>query len=357
MSVKVLFITGKLQHYRVPIFNLIVKNSNIDLTVAHASKKITTEDDLFEEKILNEKKLGPFTYHKENLLKYCNEFDVVVSMLYLQKLSLMKLLFSRRKFKLLYWGIGVKASQNSEFDAPTFLNKIRYYIARKSDGMIFYTEYAKDKYIANGIKKEKLFVMNNTVEVLPKITKAEKKEILLFVGTLNKSKKILDLLKAYKKVYATNKELPILEVVGNGVDFEEANTWVKENNLSEKIKMLGAIYDELELEKKYKRALACISPGQAGLSVLSAFGHGVPFITSSNAITGGERLNIKNGFNGILFSTNEELENIIADIATNPKKYIKMGDNAQEFYHKERSPKIMAKGFIDAVNYVQNKDS
>lgn len=353
-QIKVLFITGKLQHYRVPIFNLIVKMSNFDLTVAHSSKKISKDTDLFKEVILDEIKISRFTIHKNNLVSFCNNFDVVVSMLYLQKLSFMRLLYVRnRKYKLIYWGIGLKASQKSEFDTPTFLNKIRFAIAKKSDAMIFYTNYAREKYIANNIDSEKLFVMNNTVQVNNHyIEEVNTKDCILFVGTLNKSKKIFSLLEAYKSALSKHGTLPRLEIVGEGVEYEDLKTWVNENNLFHKIILHGSIYNPNDLERLFKRTLACISPGQAGLSVLTSFGYGVPFITSHNAITGGERLNIKNNYNGILFKTNAELENIIMDIEINQNKYLKMGINARLFYLEERSPKIMAQGFIDAVKHV-----
>lgn len=355
MSLKVLFITGQLKHYRIPILNRIVEMSKFDLTVAHGGKKISLGPDLFKETILNEKKIGPFTIHKRGLYDYCNDFDVVVCMLYLQKLSFMQLLLQRsRSFKLIYWGIGVKASQNSKFDSPTFLNNIRYIIAKKCDAMIFYTDYARDKYILNGVKAEKLFVMNNTVEVKHLISETFQKQTILFVGTLNKSKKIFYLLEAYKKAFSKCDKMPNLDIVGEGLDFANVKLWVKNNKISNKVKIHGAIYNPKELEKLYKKALVSISPGQAGLSVLSSFGYGVPFITHKDAITGGERLNIESNYNGLIIDNYSELDNILIEIANNKDKYIEMGINSRKFYLNKRSPKIMAQGFIDAVNFTLN---
>ena len=53
---KVLFVTGKLQRYRLPILNIISQNNDISLSVAHSSKKISGPEDLFEEIIISEKK-------------------------------------------------------------------------------------------------------------------------------------------------------------------------------------------------------------------------------------------------------------------------------------------------------------
>lgn len=354
MVKKVLFITGKLQHYRIPILNLIAQDKNIELTVAHSFKSQDNGNLSFNEVLLVEKKIGPFTIHKNNLLEFCNKFDIVVAMLYLQKISFMRLILSnQRKFKLVFWGIGVKASQKSKFDTPTVLNYVRYHIAKKSDAMIFYTNYAREKYISKGINSHKLFVMPNTVKVINSLkTDSLRKDRIVFVGKLNKSKRIFDLISVYLELIEANYRLPILEIVGNGEDYREVSDFIDQNKMAKYVILHGAIYEEEELEKIYKRSIVSISPGQAGLSVLTSFGYGVPFITKFDAITGGERLNIQNNFNGILYKTQKDLKNIIKDISTNPDKYIRMGSNAKKYYKTKRSPEIMSQGFVNAVNYV-----
>jgi hypothetical protein len=81
-------------------------------------------------------------------------------------------------------------------------------------------------------------------------------------------------------------------------------------------------------------------------------GYGVPFITRSNAITGGEIFNVTNGATGILYEHGSELTDIIADIASHPEKYIKMGVKAKEHYDSNRKPVDMANGLSDAIEYV-----
>jgi glycosyltransferase involved in cell wall biosynthesis len=357
--VKVLFITGKLQHYRIPILNIIGSNSNISLTVAHASIRLKTENDCFDEVILCEKRIGPFTYHTSNFMKFCKDFDIVVSMFYLQKLSLMSLLFYKKHFKLVYWGIGVRASQTNKFDSPSVLNNFRYFVARKSDAMIFYSDYVKSKYIDAGVAESKLFVMPNTVAVID--TNEDEiiiKDFISFIGALNKSKNIFALLEAYLKVYAKTNDLPNLEIIGNGEDYNDVKDWISKHQLQSKVTLHGSIYDPIIKSNILKRSLVNISPSQAGLSVLECFGYGVPFATSKNAYTGGERLNIKHNENGFLFS-DENLEDEIAkviELSSNKREVlVEMGKNAKRFYEEFRTPELMASGFIDAINHVLKK--
>lgn len=84
-------------------------------------------------------------------------------------------------------------------------------------------------------------------------------------------------------------------------------------------------------------------------------GYGVPYVTHSNAITGGERVNIINNENGVLYNTKEELVSILIDAFKNQQKYLDMGIKAQKYYFDYCTPEMMAKGALNAINYALNK--
>lgn len=355
--IKVLFLTKKLQNYRVPILNLIAASKEIELTVAHSGNP-TGLKNKFKELIIPAKELLGFTFYDRNYFSLCSDYDVIVPMFYLKNIAYLFLALKRnRKYKLIYWGIGVRASLSNRFDAPTIVNRIRYYFANKADAMIFYSDYPIKAYENNGVDPRKLFVAHNTVEITETFDKKVSKDRILFIGTLYKEKNIYQLLDAYEQSYLQLQSLPRLEIVGDGPELENIVKRVSSKELDHKIQVRGAIYDEKSLEYIFKHSFACISPGQAGLSVLKSMGYGVPFITSIDAITGGERLNIVHNENGILYNSDSDLQNIILDIARNQEKYIQLGNNAKKYYLSYRTPEIMSKGFIDAVEYVsKNKN-
>lgn len=104
-----------------------------------------------------------------------------------------------------------------------------------------------------------------------------------------------------------------------------------------------------------KGKIVCISPDQAGLSVLKSFGYGVPFVTHRDAITGGERLNIENGVNGVLFDSFDEITEIIKDCAERPECYMEMGKSAKKYYDENRTVRQMVNGFLEAIEFVVNR--
>ena len=145
-----------------------------------------------------------------------------------------------------------------------------------------------------------------------------------------------------------------LHIIGTGSEFDNICNYIVTNNLSNRIHMHGAIYDHNILEQYFRSAFACISPGQAGLSVLTSMGYGTAFITKKNAITGGEIFNIIDNFNGILYNNDEDLFNILLDIDNNKKKFIDFGKNARKYYVDNRQPEMMVDVFFKAFTYVIN---
>ena len=204
------------------------------------------------------------------------------------------------------------------------------------------------------IEKAKIFVAHNTVDVIKvPANKLENLNSLLFIGSLYKEKMIFELLESFNEVIKKydNKKFFKLNIAGSGCEYDNIKKYIVDNKLTENIFLLGPVYDENEIAKLFSTSLLCISPNQSGLSVLKSMGYGVPFVTRSTSITGGERLNIDHNYNGILYNTRDELCEIIENAYLNKTTYFEMGLNAKNYYLNNATTKHMAKGFIDAINY------
>ncbi len=354
IKIKVLIIQPKIPHYRIEFFLQISKLYK--LTILHSGTYIKNYENNFKQLTWPIRKIGPFKFFTRNLHKLCNNYDVVISEANIRYLDRNFLIMNPfRKYKWISWGPGVTSSYNKKYDSNEFLNRFRYFIFKHADANIFYSDYPLIKYIKAGIKPEKLFVAPNTTHVTFNNGITFKKNKLIFVGTLYKQKGLFELLDAYKEVYKENKNIiKPLVIVGQGPEYDRIMYWIKDNNLEDLITLTGPIYDHTILEKYFREAYACISPGQAGLTVLTSMGYGTPFITRKNAITGGEIFNIEHGVNGILYNNSEELKEIIVDIINNPGKYIEMGERARQYYLKNRQIENMVNVFKDAVEFVKN---
>ena len=345
---KVLILYNKLFHYRIPVFNIL--SEWCDLTVAYCyDSEVDMGKVKFKTLKLTPVKIGPFTLQRENIYKICKQYDSVIVYGELAWLKYILLPWNPFcMFRVLFWGIGVRASYKHSFDSKDPFLFVRKCLEKRADGLIFYSDYPVLVHENWGIDKKKLFVAHNTVAVKD-IVKNNPMNIL-FIGTLYKGKGIQYLLDAYKEAYDVNPLLLDLKIVGGGDDFEQVKQWIQNNQLSSKITLYGSVYDDNLKARIWSEAIACISPQQAGLSVLESMGYATPFITTRKAITGGEIFNIKNGENGVLLDDVGGLVDVILDISKNTQKYLDMGRNARFYYENNRLPYHMAKGLYDSVS-------
>lgn len=353
---KILILSNSIPEYRLPVYNKLAKN--FDLTIAYFGKSASNQNDDFKVIKLNAKRLSYFILFEENITKLASNYDAVIAWNNLRTLQYIKLGFLKnRKFALTYWNIGVSASYNKEFDKDRRFEKIQFWMWNKADSLVFYTDYPIKRYVEDGgFKREKLFVANNTVEIKERIQIPPIKKHFLFVGTLYKAKKIYDLLEAYQNAYQKNNNIQPLIIIGDGVERSNIDKWVEQNNLIDKITLTGAIFDQNLLKDYYQDAIVCISPGQAGLTVMNSMAYGVPFVTSKNAITGGEIFNISNGVNGIIYDgLMSSLSEIILDLSIDNEKVLRLSTNAQNYYFSKGSIENMVKGLSDAVYYALDK--
>jgi glycosyltransferase involved in cell wall biosynthesis len=347
---KLLIVYNKVWSYRVRVFEVI--NEHFDLTVAFTDPQFIDKKFPFKTIYTPGKNVGPFFIHNQSLKDLCSQYDAVLAYFDIRWLSIMRIGFFRRKYSLTYWGIGVTASYKNRFDQSKKWDRLRYFFAKRADSLVFYSDYPINKFVKAGFDPKKLFVANNTTNVSANKNGEVKKESFLFVGTLYKQKGIEVLLEAYKNLNGIPRhQLPLLNIIGEGPERLYIEDWIKENDMQKNVFLHGAIYDVEELRHFYEKSIACISPNQAGLSVLTSMGYATVFVTEKNAITGGEIFNIKDKVNGIIYSGGvNELQEKLIWIITNKEKAIEMGKNAGEHYYKNRMPEHMANSLVDAVN-------
>lgn len=350
---KVLILHNRIMHYRVPVLNLLAQEC--DLTFAYCLGEPAEGCQFKLIHLPTRIILGRLYIQKDNIRKMAKDYDVIITYGTITWVKFSTLPWFNRK-KTIIWSLGVSAGYNKPYDQNKRLDFLRKFYFKQADALVFYSEYPIEKYAAMGISRDKMFVAHNTVSVdLKNAEASSNRDTILFIGTIYRQKGLMHLLEAYESLRDTVL-LPMLNIVGNGPDFAYIKDWVENHNMADLIQLRGAVYDALEKAKYFNRAIACISPLQAGLSVLESMGHGVPFITTRQAITGGELFNICNGENGVLLDSVAELKETLRDIALNKQKFIKMGEKARAHYVNNRTPEKMAGGLWAAIQYVLGKN-
>jgi len=347
---KVLLLQATVPHYRIPIFNLLAER--VELIVVYSYGELTDNIRFKCVKVPTFKM--HYYFHKASLLSLARKCDVVICMMDFSYFSFRLLKELPRKFKLIYWGIGVSASYDSRYDQDQSRTAYRYNAIMKADATVFYSDYPVKKYASMGIPSEKLFVANNTVYVNHEMPEKTYNTIL-FIGSLYKQKRIDILIDQYVAAYQENPLIPKLILIGDGDQRDRIKEQIMKAKVEDQIILAGNITDETILEKYFAEAIACISPDQAGLSVLKAMGYGVPFVTWKNAITGGEIFNIHDCVDGILMDDLNELKKVILDTYNHRENFIEMSEKAFQYYWKFRRPDQMVQGFMDAIEYVIRK--
>lgn len=344
MKKKVLIGYNFILHYRVPLFNLLAEK--YDITVLHSGISIHKTSDLYKEIIVPVYKLRKFCY-QPGLIKELknNKYDVVILLFDVAWITtILSFYFKKKSQRLILWGAWITNNK--------IANKLRLYFSKQVDANIFYTYKSAQDFLKLGIKKENIFVANNTFDVGITFDSSLSniKDRLIFVGSLDKRKQNDILIRAFSNILSSIDNQINLHIIGSGIEFDSLVKLVIELNITDRVIFKGKIEDQNILANEYKNAIASISFGQAGLSVLQSLGFGVPFITKENAISGGEIFNLKNNHNGILCKDDiSDLESKLLFLCTNIDLARKLGANGFKYYQKYCTMNNMKNGFIDAI--------
>ena len=353
---KILFLERVVLKYSVPFYNAL--NKQVDVTVAHYMEDKTSDDECEFKKVkISTTMIGPFHFQK-NVKQLASQYDVVIITSNLHALGYVSLPFVSHNYKLISWGIGFRASHSHPYivDRPhNILDKIMLKVLSKCDANIFYMPEAKKFWKGTTLDMNQVFIAPNTVEVADVKYNPQNKKNIIFVGTLYKGKGLDCLLYSVRKAIDSVNHGIHVDIIGDGPCRSELETLCAQLHLNEYVTFHGAIYDSQQLSDFYANAICCISPYQAGLSVCTSMGNGVPFVTRKDAITGGELYHITNNVNGILYDNDEDLICIIKDVITNPSKFVDMGNKAKEYYDNNATIGHMVKGFLNAIDYVFQK--
>lgn len=316
----------KLHHYRAPLFDRLGQYFNV--VVCHRGPMLAGSYK-FTQTVLHYYSVGPFEFVRR--LGSLDNYDAVVFMQNLRILNIYSAPFCRKKAALLFWGIGTSSASGLGSESWVSV-QVRNLVMWAYNGTALYSEFPLTRYWK--VCREKVSIVGNSVVSDGVDTSSEYKEYFLFIGSLDKRKGLDLLLDSFNAAVSINKDLKLL-IAGGGPELSALQQMVNRYGLQDCVHFLGPVYDsELKL-KLFKKAFCVISPLQAGLSVVESFSYGVPFVTSSRAISGGESMSIKDGVNGVLFEDSSELSDIILSFKDGRRSSAMLGRSAYCLYREE----------------------
>lgn len=347
-----IIVQNKILHYRKPLYNLLA--SKYEVLVVHSGKESIESTDCYKEIILPSLKVGPF-YFQIGLWKLllgldARKVDGVIAMCDLR--WIFSILFMFRfdtVYPWIWWGVDQGASKLSY--------RLKTLILRRSNPILVYNERIKDDLERRGVSRDKIFVANNTFHVDSSLRRLgnRHKDIFINVGSLDSRKRNDVTIRTFVRLMRKLGRFDLkLILIGDGAERPFLQSIIDSMAAADLVVLVPTINDPFHLAQYYSRSIASVSFGQAGLAVLQSMAFGVPFVTSTNAISGGEKNNIVDGYNGFLCQpTPESLSNVLRLLIEDKQLASRCSMNAFEYYSEHCTIEGMAKGFNDSIRFAR----
>ena len=295
--------------------------------------------------------------------------DVLLLQWNVRYLSLIPALLRAKSERVptILWGHGF-----SKNDRP-WRSNTRLSIAKLATALLVYNQTTAQKYVASGWDPQQIFVALNSLDQSsiqrsrqawlnkPDRLRAFRREqkltsgpLVLFISRLDPARR-LDLL--WEAAQKLSSKFPMLQVIVIGKGDAE-QTRLKELGqhlgVADRVRFIGPVYDEMELAPWFLSADLLCFPSHMGLSVLHAFGYGLPVITSDCLEMHGPEVEaLQHGENGLLFAheNSSSLANMINSLVTDRQRAEKMSAAALATVTKTFTIEKMVDGMAAAVFY------
>ncbi len=177
--------------------------------------------------------------------------------------------------EIILWTHGIYGRENY------FLKNLRLLYLHLSDFLLVYSSYSKNLLIRNGINREKIFVIGNSIEreseysLKTNLQKNSKNLNLLFVGRKSKRKKLF----LIEEIIRDWDEEFFLTFTCIGPDIK----FFKEYNFKKsKLILVPAIYDPKVLQNYINSSDYGVCPDHIGLFCITCINSGLPIISHNN---------------------------------------------------------------------------
>jgi len=263
---------------------------------------------------------------------------------YLATSSAVKWMHSRAR-KVIGWGLGAPPLLGV-LSGLRQMRRIRF--LNQFDALISYSQRGANEYAALGFPPEKIFVAYNAVSPKPlfpnpsRIPTFSDKPVILFVGRLQRRKRVVDLL----RVCSEMESKPRLIIVGDGPERQYLESLAKQVYPS--AKFIGAKHGA-ELKPYFTEADLFVLPGTGGLAVQEAMSYGLPIIVAKGDGTQDDLVRESNGWQ-IPPDNYDALVNTMRLALSDVERLRTMGAESYRIISEEINLEKMVEVFVQALN-------
>ncbi len=341
MKQRVLVIQRIIPHYRLPVFNQLGRE--FDFTVAHSDPSLDLGEISFKTPCLPDRSISGLHW-QAGVSDLAKDAEVIIAGLDLHWLSNVWLCMSSREQRFVWWGHGFGRNRIGRVAAS--------WLSRRADALLLIDEIRGKEFERAGTDPAKIFAAPNTIDVPnpQPCASASDRVSFLYVGRLQERKKLELLIDAFAKIADQLPEEIGVDIVGGGELRPNLEARIASAGLLNRVRMHGAITEPAELRAFFHRAIAYVSPGDVGLGVLHAFGHGVPVITQTQGHHGPEIENVKHGKTGLLLDAGvDAYADGLLQLGSDRERAHQMGLACHARYTGFRTLEHMLEGFRQAI--------
>lgn len=173
--------------------------------------------------------------------------------------------------------------------------KMKLWLYRNATGVFCYGDYACSLLEKEGIPKEKLFAIHNSLDYDQQLALQKQIQpsnvykdyfkndnpVIVFIGRLTKVKKLNMLVDAVARLNDKGEHYNVA-FVGDGVERESLQQQVNRLGISDQVWFYGACYDEKTNAELIYNADLCVAPGNVGLTAMHTMVFGTPVISHND---------------------------------------------------------------------------
>ena len=373
-GLRVAIVQPVLPTYRVPFFDLLARNTGIKLSILcdmhpTGSLKSAAPTDQFCAEHHPARDIGAFCSHPAFLTAVSDaRFDVAILGWNLRMLQLVPSLLRARAGgrPTLLWGHGFSRSERA------ITRTMRNSLVGLSNGVILYSNAAKQKLQSNGIAASKIWVAQNAIDQSsviaataswtadPKRLAAWQRdhaitdgELIVFISRVEPDKRVDLLLDAFQQL-ADRRAKTKLVIIGGGSMLEQVRADVATRGLAERVCITGPIYDEDQIAPWCLSAGCFAYPEAIGLSIYHGLGYGLPIITSDNIASHNPEIeSLQPGVNGVLYRHRDmdSFAQAMDQVLSNPAERVKWRQRSLDTVSRPGGFNLetMVSGYADAL--------